>query len=300
MASDGQSASIGADSKETEGDHLQRGRRASGPAQIAAFRAGLAVCLAGVAVAAPLAVWRLSAPLENAGNNRNAAVAPMRATIFRLSNTIAAPFSTVALFRRRDAQYRKVELRLLQGRYAELERLGRRSKWRRRHRPLQYLLVQLQYLAEPLSANGTGEGIDLSGLLSDDDITAATTDETSGIFPDSATSSDTMQDGNATIDNDSSPAQAGTDTLTLSGGSISDTCRVTVDAGGTLQLFSTPNWSFDAKFDGEFAPETTKADAGGMLQLLAEPHWSFTAKFDGEFAPQPQLIAGSGVLDYTW
>jgi hypothetical protein len=160
---------------------------------------------------------------------------------------------------------------------------------------LQYLLIQQQYLAAALSADRVAEGIDLSALAPE-----AVSLTSTGISSDSAMSSDTMQDGGSNGDSGSSPAKVGFDALTLSGGSIPDTDKVTVDAGGTVQLFSAPDWSFNAKMDGEFAPDTSKADAGATLELFSTSNWSFTANFDGEFAPQPQLYAGSGILNHTW
>jgi hypothetical protein len=65
------------------------------------------------------------------------------------------------------------------------------------------------------------------------------------------------------------PATDEKSALELSGGSIADTGKVTLDA-----------------------------DAG--LELPLTPSWSFTAKFDGEVRPQPQLYAGSGTLHHTW
>jgi len=34
--------------------------------------------------------------------------------------------------------------------------------------------------------------------------------------------------------------------------------------------------------------------------MFFTPNWSFLAKFDGEFASGSQLYAGSGALRYTW
>lgn len=221
-----------------------------------------------------------------------------RATMLRVSNTITGSLSADALFGRRDVQYRKLERELLQRRYAELRRHRHRSKWRQRHQVLEYLLVQQRYWSAAVSGDGTAQSIDLSELASDD-VDAATTEGTSSIV-DSSTSSETMQEGNSSGDSDSSSTKVGTDTLTLSGGSIPDTDKVTVDAGGTLQVFSAPTWSLNAKIGGEFAPDASKAEAGGTLQLFTTPNWSFTAKFDGEFAPQPQLYAGSGIFHYMW
>jgi len=34
--------------------------------------------------------------------------------------------------------------------------------------------------------------------------------------------------------------------------------------------------------------------------MFFTPNWSFLAKFDGEFASRSQLYAGSGTLRYTW
>jgi hypothetical protein len=188
-----------------------------------------------------------------------------------------------------------MERQLLKRRFAEFRRHGHHSEWRKRHHPLQYLLVQRRHVAAPVFADGAAEQVDLSGLSSGD-ASAAMTGQTSSIFPDATTSPDVTEDGasGGSFDN------AGGGTLTLSGGSIPDTSRVTVDAGGSLQLFSTSDWSFDAKFDDEFASDTNKAEAGGTFQLFSAPSWSFTAKLDGEFAPQPQLFAGSGTLNHTW
>ncbi|MGA9431674.1 MAG: autotransporter outer membrane beta-barrel domain-containing protein, partial [Xanthobacteraceae bacterium] len=38
--------------------------------------------------------------------------------------------------------------------------------------------------------------------------------------------------------------------------------------------------------------------AGG--QLFFSPHWSVEAKFDSEFASSAQTYAGTGTLRYTW
>ena len=40
------------------------------------------------------------------------------------------------------------------------------------------------------------------------------------------------------------------------------------------------------------------ASAGG--QLFLTPNWSLEAKFDGEFATTSQTYAGSGTLRYSW
>jgi hypothetical protein len=283
-------------SKERASDDLQRGRRSSLPMRTTALRCALAVFLVGLAIAAPDVAWLLSVGFPNTSVTRHAGMKLTHPAVFRVSNTIARSLSAVALFRRRDVQYRKAELELLQRRYAELERRRHRSKWPQRRHPLRYLLAQPNYLAA-LSMDGAAKDIDFSGLEASD-VAAAATDQPSSIFSDSATCFGATQSGSAS--NGSAPADVGTDSLTLSGGSIPDTSKVTVDAGGTLQLFSRPDWSFNAKFDGEFAPNTSKAAAGGTLELFSTPNWSLTAKFDGEFAPQPQLYAGSGTLRYTW
>jgi uncharacterized protein with beta-barrel porin domain len=40
--------------------------------------------------------------------------------------------------------------------------------------------------------------------------------------------------------------------------------------------------------------------ASASAQLFFTPNWSFIAKFDGEFASGAQIYAGSGTLRYTW
>lgn len=298
MASDGQSAAAVLDSKGSEGNHLRRCRRASRFVRTAALRAGLTVCLAGLAGAAPQAVWCLNA-VTSARIHRGAGTASAHATPARAATALMLPLSADALYRRQELQYRKVEFDILRKRYAELQRRGHR---RRRHRVglhLLYPFVQQQYWAATLAVESAAVNIDLSGLPSDDG-SAAATETTSDIFPDPATPSALQQNGSSNSGDDGSTAGTDTGTLTLSGGSIHDTDKMTVDAGGTLPLFTSPDWSFNAKFDDAFTPNENKVGAGGIFELFATPDWSFTAKFDGEFSPQPQLYAGSGTLRHTW
>jgi uncharacterized protein with beta-barrel porin domain len=44
--------------------------------------------------------------------------------------------------------------------------------------------------------------------------------------------------------------------------------------------------------------DSALASAGA--QLWFTPNWSFIAKFDGEFAASAQTYAGSGTLRYSW
>jgi len=296
----------------------------------ASLRAGLAACLIVLAVAAPDAARRLGADFANHGLNRRAATC---ANVFSVSNATAPQLAADAVFWRRHAQYQTIELRLLRRRYAQVQQVRHDGKWRRPRHPLHYLRLRHQYWTATI-ANEGATGSELPDLLTDDDM-AGLTGWPSSIFLDAATSLFAMQDEDWSAGDDVPLAEVATGTLALSGGSIADTDKVTVnaggtlqlsslpnmtfngkfdgeyapdkskatmDAGGTLQLFSTPGWSFDAKFDGEFASDTNKpsVDAGGALQLFAAANWSFIAKFDGEFAPQSQVYAASGTLHHTW
>lgn len=333
--SDGRSEPADHDPLQADAEELRRRCRASGPMRTAALRAGLAACLAVLAVAVPDAAWRLGADLANPGTRPSArAPVPGCAPSFRLSSTITPSWPADTLFRRRDVHYRTVELRLLQRRYAQLRRCRHHSKWRQCGRSLLYPSLQQQHWTAALYIDGTAESVGLSGPMADD-VSAGLAGWTSSIVPDPAMSFGTMQDGVSSGGSGGPFAKVAAGTLTLSGGSIPDTNKVTVnaggtlqllstsdwsfnakfagefapdaskatvDAGGTLQLFSTPNWSFGAKFDGGFAPDRNKTtvDAGGALQLLSTPDWSFIAKFAGEFARQPQLYAASGTLHHAW
>ena len=47
-----------------------------------------------------------------------------------------------------------------------------------------------------------------------------------------------------------------------------------------------------------YGPRVALVSAGG--QLFFTPNWSFEAKFDGEFSATSQTYAGTGTLRYTW
>ncbi len=51
--------------------------------------------------------------------------------------------------------------------------------------------------------------------------------------------------------------------------------------------------------NGAPIPHNSALTSAGA-QLFFTPNWSFTAKFDGEFASGSELYAGSGTLRYTW
>jgi uncharacterized protein with beta-barrel porin domain len=46
-------------------------------------------------------------------------------------------------------------------------------------------------------------------------------------------------------------------------------------------------------------PQNSALTSAGA-ELFFTPNWSFVAKFDGEFASGSQTYAGSGTLRYTW
>jgi uncharacterized protein with beta-barrel porin domain len=60
---------------------------------------------------------------------------------------------------------------------------------------------------------------------------------------------------------------------------------------------SLPGTSFTV--DGAPIPHDSALTSAGA-QLFFTPNWSFLAKFDGEFASGSQLYAGTGTLRYTW
>jgi uncharacterized protein with beta-barrel porin domain len=60
---------------------------------------------------------------------------------------------------------------------------------------------------------------------------------------------------------------------------------------------SLPGTSFTV--NGAPIPQNSALTTVGA-QLWFTPNWSFLAKFDGEFAPGSQTYAGSGTLRYTW
>jgi len=60
---------------------------------------------------------------------------------------------------------------------------------------------------------------------------------------------------------------------------------------------SLPGTSFTV-FGAPIPHDSALTSAGA--QLFFTPNWSFTAKFDGEFASDSRLYAGSGTLRYTW
>ncbi|HTV37498.1 MAG TPA: hypothetical protein VMF12_13780 [Xanthobacteraceae bacterium] len=252
--------------------------------------------MAMVVLGAPDAGWRLGADPAGQGSRREASSFTAH-TVSLSSSSLSS--SDDAVYRTREVQYRNVELGLLRRRYALVQQPVHRVKWRPSHRHLRHQFHRHQYWAAAPYIDDTADGVDLPTLMSED-VGASLAQWASSIFLDAATSSGTTQDGGSIGGDDCPLAEVATGTLTLSGGSIADTSKVTVDAGGALQLVSTPAWSFNAKIDGEFAPDTSKATAGGTLQLFSTPNWSFIAKFDGEFAPQPQLYAGSGALHYAW
>jgi hypothetical protein len=294
-ASDMPSAPASLEAKGTEGDYLQRRRRAGVPMQTAALRAGLVVCLGLLAVATLGARWRCNGNFASLGGNGSAHTRLMHAITFNTSKMITPHLSTDAFCRGREVQYGKIGLESLRRLYAQVQRRGHHHKrrWRRHRAP--YPFLQHRYWTA-LSLDGEAGIVDLSRLASDN-VNAGLVEWTSSIFPDSSTSSSSIQGGGW---GDSPVPKVATGALTLSGGSIANTNKVSVDAGGMLQVVSAPAWSFNAQLDGQFAPDTTKASAGGTFKLFSSPNWSFIASLNGEFSPQPQLYAGSGTLQYTW
>ena len=51
--------------------------------------------------------------------------------------------------------------------------------------------------------------------------------------------------------------------------------------------------------NGAPIPHNSALTTGGA-ELFITPNWTFLAKFEGEFAPGSQTYAGSGTLRYSW
>jgi hypothetical protein len=246
---------------------VRGGPKASMQVCTIALRAGLAACLLLPAVAAPNAVWRVGAGAARAGGHSRAGAPSTHATCSSLTIPVATPVPADALFRPRDLEYRKVERELLERRYAELKHRPRYSNVRhRRHRVLDSFFQYQRWLAT-LSINSAADGVALS-TLTPDDINGNPIEQPNGSLIGTATVP-AAPDETFTSAASSLPAKDETSALELSGGSIADTGKVTVEADGGLELSFTPNWSF-------------------------------TAKLDGEIRPQPQLYAGWGTLNYAW
>ena len=255
------------DPKPAVDDGHPRGHRVFGQAWTAALRAGLSAWLLMLAVAVPGAAWHVGADFANGPGHRRTGTLSTLATCSRSTVSAMTPIPVDGLFRRRDVQYRNVELQLLQRGYARLRHGQRHIKIVRRHRhhPLDSFVQYQRWLAR-LYIVGAKNGVTPSTLASGN-LNADLVEDPNGtllekeIFP-------MMPDGFAWAAG-ATAAKREASALELSGGSIADTRKVTVDADGGVELHFTPNWSF-------------------------------TAKLDGEIRPQPQLYAGSGTLNYSW
>jgi hypothetical protein len=239
------------------------------PAWTTALRVGLIASLLTLAAAAPGAAWRLHANFENGGSKRGAEMRPTDGTCSRMPMPIHLATSLSAddvLFRRRDHQYRKIELQLLERRYAQLKQ-DERHHSRVGRRPQHLLDAFIQYQRWLAAIDGAANGVALSRLTSND-VNTDPIEEPNGILIGQATFP-VMSDGGLIRAANGVQTKDETGALELSGGSIADTDKVTLKADGGLELYFTPNWSF-------------------------------IAKFDGEIRPQPQLYAGSATLDYAW
>lgn len=229
-----------------------------------ALGAGLLTGLALIAASARPGVWL--PPPDSVATQANwsglAAVPP--AGVWTALNVTRrrAPESADALNRRQEHFENSRELRLRRERYVQLLRRTRRLESTRR--PGQQSDPLLQYedwdtmrFIDGMAASFNPSDLDSANLA--DAITGPV-----GIFGDPATFSDAIHGaaGNGI-------PLLGKDVVALSGGSTTETSRVSLNAGSTLHM-------------------------------LVAPNWSFIAKFDGEFTPQPQLYGGSGTLQYTW
>jgi hypothetical protein len=266
IESDGQPARASSDLKRAVAERLWRGCRGCAPQSTAVLRAGLALCLLMLAVAAPDSASRPGVDFPNAGSNQITELAKKHSTCSRSANPVPAAPSADIVFRRRDLAYRKIELRLLERRYAQLKQGERHSNSQRRRRLLDPF-SQYQRWLTALSVASAANGIALPGLTYND-IDTGLSEEPDDVSPGEA-AYPASGDAGSTSDAGSSPTDDEKGALALSGGAAAATDKVTVDADGGMELYFAPNWSF-------------------------------IASFDGKIRPQPQLYAGSGTLQYNW
>lgn len=236
-------------------------------ARTAALRAGLIACFLILAASPPNAAWHRSARAMNAGHHQRTETLARLHTCSKLTIPVAARVSADDLFLRRDIQYRTVELQLLERRYALLGRGQRHLMVRRRRHHVLASLVQYQHWLDTLAIGGDANGA-APLMLASNDVEVAPFEEPDSILMWAATFR-AMPVESFTWTVGGLPVSGETGAIELSGGAISDTDKVTVEANGGLQLSFTPNWSL-------------------------------IAKFNGEVRPQPQLYAGSATLNYIW
>jgi hypothetical protein len=266
IESDGSSEPAIFDPEQVLDDGHHGSRRASVQARTAVLRTGLAAWLLMLALAAPSAALHPGADVTNRRGQQHAGMVPTHGTCSRLTIPVATSVPPDVLFRRRDLQYRRIERQLLERRYAQLRHAQRRhSKVRRLHHPALDSFNQYQRWLAVI--DGGESGIALLRLTPRDSATAFTEQPNDVLIGEATLPA--MPDVSFTSTASGLPAKGETGALALSGGSIADTGKVTVDADGGLQIYFKPNWSL-------------------------------IAKFDGEIRPQPQLSAGSATLNYNW
>jgi hypothetical protein len=238
--------------------------------RIAQLCAGLFLGLTLIAVTTPH-LKGLRNPSFRVNHSRGSSqnLMPMASDSFGGSKVITRSLLAHFSFRRLDRQCRVAEPRFRRVRYSHAKRHRHCHEWSPRyHVELPYLFIPPQYWGEAGLTNGAADGIDLSGLGSAD-TSIRPIDGSSSVFGGSKIFFGGMADEVSSAGIAGWLTDEKSDSLALSGGSISGPSRVMVNADGTLQLSFAPNWSFIAKADGAFAPE-------------------------------PQIDAGSGTVQYTW
>lgn len=235
---------------------------------VALLSVALFVCVAAMTV--PRVKW----PLDHRFRERDSEQS-MRTAL--LPRRFAGPSKGVRLASLSHASQRWPDHRCqsvrITFRRARHSRLGGRRHchlWPEHQRAqIPYLfLLPPQYWSSVSAINDSSDGIDVPGFGS----TIVNAGSVSGLdnsFKSSNTSFVSMKNGVALGGIDSLLGDSEISSLALSGGSISDSSRMAVDADGALQLSIGPDWSFIAKVDGQFAPE-------------------------------PQIYAGSGTVRYEW
>lgn len=230
--------------------------------------AGLLLCVTLIAVTAPYTKGLRNVGVHNNGShdwNKNIVLSSK--DLSGASEAITPSLSTHTSYRRLDRRCREAGPRFRRVRYSHIQRHRHCHQWSpRRHIEIPYLFLQPQYWGEARLTSGAAEDdIDLPGLSSPGTSTALIVGPSSA-FGGSKTSFGGMGDGVSSAGILGWITDENNGTLALSGGSISGTSNVMVNADGTLQLSVTPNWAFIAKFDGAFAPEPQISAAFATVQ----------------------------------
>jgi hypothetical protein len=229
--------------------------------------AGLFVCLTLILVTAPRANW-----LFYFGNNDrewSKRIAPTAIVFAAVSKASAPPASADTPHRLLDDHCQGIKAQLQRHLHLHVRLSGHCHRWPPHHHlKVSYLFLQSKYWGSMYLNSGAPGDFDLSGVGSASS-SIGSSNEGRGVVPGSKISFGVAANGESNSFVGGWFTGEKNANVALSGGSISDSGRVTENADGSLQLPLTPNWSL-------------------------------TAKLDGGLGPEPQIYAGSGTLQYKW